>query len=73
MARYDRNRNSIKLRRNSQYHCNFFLILGRMFLFLRISIDNHTKVIVGAAVAVGTAAGLAYLYKKNSTEPIPTK
>lgn len=36
-------------------------------------VDNHTKVIVGAAVAVGTAAGLAYLYAKSLSEPIPTK
>lgn len=35
--------------------------------------DNQTKAIVGAAVAVGAAAGLAYLYTKNSSEPIPTK
>lgn len=36
--------------------------------------DNHTKAIVGAAaVAVGAAAGLAYLYKKSSRETIPTK
>lgn len=37
--------------------------------------DKHTKIIVGAAVAVGTltAAGLAYLYAKHSEGPIPTK
>lgn len=35
--------------------------------------DNHTKALVGAAVAVGTAAGLAYLYAKRSSDPIPTK
>lgn len=42
-----------------------------MFIF----IDNHTKAIVGTALAVGTltAAGLAYLYAKNQDEPIPTK
>lgn len=40
-----------------------------------IHIDNHTKAIVGTAVAVGTltAAGLAYLYSKKIDEPIPTK
>lgn len=39
------------------------------------SIENHTRAIVGTAVAVGTlaAAGLTYLYAKNSEEPIPTK
>lgn len=37
-------------------------------------VDNQTKVIIGTAVAVGTAvAGLAYLYKRNAKETIPTK
>lgn len=37
--------------------------------------DNHTKIFVGTAVTVGTltAAGLAYLYAKNSDGPIPSK
>lgn len=37
--------------------------------------DNHTKIIVGTAVAVGTltAAGLTYLYLKRNEEPIPSK
>ncbi|XP_055301194.1 mitochondrial amidoxime-reducing component 1-like isoform X2 [Sitodiplosis mosellana] len=36
--------------------------------------DNQTKAIIGTAVAVGTAvAGLAYLYKRNAKETVPTK
>lgn len=44
-----------------------------MFFFSYI--DNHTKAIVGTAVAAGTlaAAGLAYLYARNQSDPIPTK
>lgn len=49
-----------------------FLISRMIFLFNFI--DNQTKAIIGTAVAVGTAvAGLAYLYKRDAKEPIPTK
>lgn len=52
--------------------------LRTSYLLLNVfvhSVDNHTKIIVGTAVAVGTltAAGLAYLYTKRIDEPIPTK
>lgn len=46
-----------------------------LFLFLFVIADNHTKLIVGSAVAVGTitAASLAYLYWQKNEEPIPEK
>lgn len=50
-------------------------LVQQVKIIVFITADNHIKLIVGSAVAVGTitAAGLAYLYWQKNDEPIPEK
>lgn len=55
------------------FQAKFSGAIHHKYSFLFNISDNQTKVIIGTAVAVGTVvAGLAYLYKRNAKETIPT-